>query len=136
MYFLRVRTISTNLRIRNEFQNKKIKIFDFRNVSISRNSEISAVLHLVVPNVDPHPYEILSTKLELIFFNNILIKICKIGSAFLTSRNWKLPPQICFQSPKTPQKIKCKNFGYKEEYAWKHLHNVYWYNTNTFGFEM
>ena len=53
MYFEFVE-FEKNLKLKNIFKNGKIDFcyFDLK----FRNSEISAVLYLVVPNVDPHPY--------------------------------------------------------------------------------
>ena len=61
-----VRIIQTNVKIKNKFENRKIELLDFRYFN-TQNFEISAVLHLIVPNVDP---QLFSEFPELEFFGS------------------------------------------------------------------
>ena len=56
-YILSVWTIQTDVNIRNKFENKKNRVtrLSLFQYSKFRIFEISAVLHLVVTNFDPHP---------------------------------------------------------------------------------
>ena len=80
-YILSVRIILKNVKIQSEFKNRIIRLSFFLYPKF-RNSERSAVQHLVVPNVDPHPFSVhLVNGFVLIknyfnsFYTNILLSI-------------------------------------------------------------
>ena len=62
------------------FENKKSNnIFRY---SIIRNFEISVILHLLIPNVDPHPFVVNFVNFESFvkFVNFVIFLICKFSN--------------------------------------------------------